>query len=104
MARGAPLRLVVSLPSISPASVVDDLPHNATNVTVLLSKVEVPKTSGVLVVVRVGLEDPTRLPLGTNNTLKSVCFCDVLVVIRTPMVCAVSKCFKAIKHTYWLFC
>jgi len=53
----------------SPASVVDDLPHDTTDVAVLLSKVEVAETSRVLVVVRVGLEDPTRLPLGTNDTL-----------------------------------
>lgn len=53
----------------SPASVVDDLAHNTTDVTVLLGKVEVTETSGVLVVVGVGLEDTTRLPLGTNDTL-----------------------------------
>lgn len=54
----------------SPASVVDDLADNTTDVTVLLGKVEVAVTRGVLVVVRVGLEDPTRLPLGTNDTLQ----------------------------------
>jgi hypothetical protein len=51
---------------------VDDLANDTTDVTVLLSKVEVPETSGVLVVVRVGLEDPTRLPLGKNDTLSGV--------------------------------
>lgn len=53
----------------SPTSVVDDLANNTTDVTVLLGKVEVTETGGVLVVVGVGLEDTTRLPLGTNDTL-----------------------------------
>jgi hypothetical protein len=52
------------------ASVVDDLANDTTDVTVLLGKVEVAVTRGVLVVVGVGLEDATRLPLGTNNTLQ----------------------------------
>ena len=51
------------------ASVVDDLANDTTDVPVLLGEVEVAVASGVLVVVRVGLEDPTRLPLGTNDTL-----------------------------------
>lgn len=48
---------------------MDDLADDTTDVAVLLSEVEVPETSRVLVVVGVGLEDPTRLPLGTNDTL-----------------------------------
>lgn len=59
----------------SPARVVDDLADDTTDVTVLLSKVEVAETSGVLVVVGVGLEDTTRLPLGTNDTLIGVSNC-----------------------------
>lgn len=63
------------LDSYSPAGVVDDLADDTTDVTVLLSKVEVAETSGVLVVVGVGLEDTTRLPLGTDNTLIGVSNC-----------------------------
>lgn len=63
------------LNSYSPAGVVDDLADDTTDVTVLLSKVEVAETSGVLVVVGVGLEDTTRLPLGTDNTLFGVSNC-----------------------------
>lgn len=54
---------------------MDDLADDTTDVTVLLSKVEVAETSGVLVVVGVGLEDTTRLPLGTDNTLIGVSNC-----------------------------
>lgn len=54
---------------------MDDLADDTTDVTVLLSKVEVAETSGVLVVVGVGLEDTTRLPLGTDNTLFGVSNC-----------------------------
>jgi hypothetical protein len=48
---------------------VDNVLDDTTDVTVLLGKVNVAETSGVLVVVGVGLEDTPRLPLGSDNAL-----------------------------------
>lgn len=76
----------------SPASVVDNLTNNATDVTVLLRKVEVAETSRVLVVVGVRLEDATRLPLGTNNALPDQQNPTATDDAKpTPIVCAVSN-------------
>lgn len=83
-----------AMPSLySPASVVDDLADNTTDVTVLLGKVEVTETRGVLVVVGVGLEDTTRLPLGTNDTLhvSSSALCALSLDVH-PSSATVSEC------------
>ena len=48
---------------------MDDVLDDTTDVAVLLGKVNVPQARGGLVVVGVGLEDTTRLPLSTNDTL-----------------------------------
>lgn len=48
---------------------MDDVLDNTTDVTVLLGEVEGTKPGRVLAVVGVGLEDPTRLSLVTNNAL-----------------------------------
>jgi hypothetical protein len=48
---------------------VDDVLDNTTDVTVLLGEVEGTEPGRVLAVVGVGLEDPTRLSLVTNNAL-----------------------------------
>lgn len=47
----------------SPSSIVDDLLHNAANVSIALSVVVVTEPGRRLVVVGVGLEDSTGLPL-----------------------------------------
>jgi hypothetical protein len=52
-----------------PSRVVDDLPNNTPDVTVLLGEIQVPKLGGVLVEVGVGSEDSTRFPLGSDNSL-----------------------------------
>ena len=52
---------------------MDNVLDNTTDVPVLLGKVNVAETSGVLVVVGVGLEDPPRLPLGSDNALDVSC-------------------------------
>lgn len=50
---------------------MDDVLHNTLDVSVLLRVVDVPQLGGRLVVVRVGLEDPTRLPLGSDDSLQT---------------------------------
>jgi hypothetical protein len=51
---------------------VDDVLDNTLNVAVLLRKVELPQSSGRLVVVGVRLEDPAGLPLSSDNALRNV--------------------------------
>lgn len=50
------------------SSVVDDVLDNTPDVTVLLGEVDVPQPGRGLVVVRVGLEDPARLSLCSDDS------------------------------------
>ena len=53
----------------SPSGIVDNVLDNTPDVTVLLRKVDVPQPGRRLVVVGVGLEDPSRLSLRSDDSL-----------------------------------
>jgi hypothetical protein len=53
----------------APSGIVDDLPNNTPNVTVLLGEVQVPQLGRVLVEVGVGSEDTPGLSLGSDDSL-----------------------------------
>lgn len=52
---------------------MDDVLDNTPDVAVLLSKVEVPQPSGVLVVMGVGLEDTPGLSLRADDSTHFCC-------------------------------
>ena len=52
-----------------PSRIVDDLPNDTPDVTVLLCEIQVPELGGVLVEIGVGSENTTRLPLGSDDSL-----------------------------------
>ena len=54
----------------APSRIVDDLPNNTPDVTVLLSEVQVPQLGRVLVEIGVGSEDTPGLSLGSDDSLQ----------------------------------
>ena len=54
----------------SPSSIVNNILNDPPYVSVLLCEIQIPQLGRRLVVVRVGFEDPARLSLGPDDSLR----------------------------------